>query len=376
MGHSTFFPPTYITNGITVSISANDFIVTASAPGTFTSAMINQQIRIGGQGGNTYPTYTIVQILSDTQVLIDTPWIGPTQVAQPFQVFVCYFQVPSDFQYFVSMINTTSNYRLWTNLTQAEIDLADPQRIQQGISFATAFYDFTPNYAGTVGSAVQVLGTGQALIATTSGGGFSYPANSLYTVEISLGGAIGTAQFVWRQDTQPFSPAITTPPDPFTPIQLSNNVYVYFPAGTYNTGDIFVIQCTATNSPSVARYEIWPRPINTPYVYPYIYRKVLPALTDDVPGLPSSIANRGDVLLEMALERAASWPGTTTLVNPYHDLNQAKYHNARAEMLINELEKKDDDIAIKNLSYKNIPFYPAPWLDGSWLQTHAIYPSP
>ena len=117
-------------------------------------------------------------------------------------------------------------------------------------------------------------------------------------------------------------------------------------------------------------------PINMPYVYPYLYIAKWPALTDDQPVLPGLLARRGDVLLEMALTNCARFPGTDTTPNPYYDLNLARQHEIKAETLIYELEKKDDDLASKNMSYMNLPFYPAPWLDGSWLQSHAIFPTP
>lgn len=377
--HSAFFPPTYnLTDAVSVS-PGSPFVT--STGGFFVPAMVGQQIRLGALGGTSYPTYTILQYLGPSQIMMDSAWVGPTLTNQPYQVFQCYFPVPADFKSFYSLVNTTANYRLWTNLTQAELDLADPQRVQSGITFAAAFYDYTQNYTGTVAPTLQVVGTGSVPNATTSYG-FTYPADSIYSLQITTGGIVGTAVFQWKQDGGPWTAGVVS--DTF-PIDLSNGVQVFFPAGTYNAGDVFVVRCNAQGVHGVPRYELWPRPINAPYVYPFIYNCYVPELTDANPSLPEFIANRGDVLLEMALAAAARFPGQTAdnsassfilrKTNQYYDLQLAQIHEGKAEKMINELELKDDDVAIKNLVYKDIPFYPAPWLDGSWLQRHAIYPN-
>jgi hypothetical protein len=385
-GHSTFVPPVY---NITTqcSVDSNVPIVTASAA-QFTPDMVGKQIRIGALGGTSYPTYTITQVLSPTILLMDQGWWGPPLTNQQYQIFQCYFPVPQDFQSFISLVNTTSNYRLWTNLKQSELDIADPQRIQIGITFAAAFYDYYPNSTyGRVFPALQIIGAGGAgdgSPVSTTENGFTYPQHSTYTIQILTTGASGNATFQWKQQSVNYSsgwsPALTTSTDAQ---DLSNGVQVYFPnSGTYTAGDVFIINCAPGDNPGdvqfsgVPRYELWPRPILTPYVYPFLYAKKLPDLTDSNPVLPEFVARRGDILLEMALDRASRWPGTETMRNPYYDLNLARDHAAKSENLIYELERKDDDTAAFDMSYKTVPYYPAPWLDGSWLQTHAIYPNP
>lgn len=374
--HSSFYPPAFSTAGFTVAINPNSYLVTVDSGGNFfTPQMTGVQIRFGGLSGTSYPTYTLNNYISPTQFLLDTPWIGPALNHQQFVVFQCYFPVPLDFQSWITLVNTTANYKLWTNLTQAELDLADPQRIQQGITFACAYYDTTQNFNGTVGPVLQIVGTGAAPISTTGPDGFTFPESSIYSVQIVTGGALGTATYSWQQNAGGSSPVITTPTNQ-TAVFLSSGVGLIFPAGTYVSGDTFVLNCIAGATTGALRYELWPRPVNAPYSYPFIYRKIPPDLTDASPQLPHLIANRGDVLLEMCLAQCAAFPGTDTTRNPYYDLTLARMHEAKAETLIYELEKKDDDTAEHDLSYQNLPFYPAPWLDGSWLQTHAVYPAP
>lgn len=368
--HSAFFPPTYTTTD-TVTVTANDFTVTSTG-GLFLPSMVGKQIRVGGTSGAAYPTYTIAQYVSTTVVLLDSPWIGSTLAGQTYMVFQCYFPVPADFQRFVSLVNQTSNYQLYTNIQQAMIDRMDPQRVQIGIPFCASFYDYTKTYAGKIGPVLQIIGSGASPVSTTSDG-FSFPADSLYTIKIVAGGASGAATFGWSQDGGSFSATLTTDS---TAIDLSNGVQVYFPVGTYVTGDVFVIQCTADQEQGVPRYELWPRPINVQYVFPFLYVAKIPSLSDTLPGLPEFVARRGDVLLEMCLERCALWPGTETMANPYFNGNLARAHALKAEFLINELEVKDDGTAMSDLDWTNWPFYPAPWLDGNFMQSHAIYPNP
>jgi hypothetical protein len=369
MKSGSFYAPVITVTG-TVAVTGSSAVVTGSGTG-FTSDMVGRQIRIGAVTGGSYPTYTISQVISTTQIALDSIWIGPTLTGQAYQVFQCYFPVPADFQSFYSVINPTANYRLNHNATEAEFDSYDPQRAQSGIAYALAYYDTTQNNEGTVGGALQVRGTGATPVATTELG-YSYPLDSLYSVEITQAGIVGTAQFKWKQDAG--TTAGTGVTTDSSPIALSNGVEVYFPAGTYNLGDVFVIQCKADTTSGVLRYEMWPRPIGTNYVYPYWYESKRPALSDDSPQLPGLISNRGDVLVEMALTNLALWPGTADQPNPYRDVGTSNIHRITAEKLIYELEKKDDETGIKDLTYQNLPFM-GPWCDGNWLQSHAIYPN-
>lgn len=368
MKTSSFYVPTYTYPG-TVSVTGGSAVVTGVST-TFTGDLQGKQFRLGSIGGTAYPTYTIIQFVSTTSVVLDRPWVGPSLSAQSYQLFQCYFPVPEDFQYFYSVTNPTANYRLNHNATQAEFDSYDPQRSQSGIAYAMAFYDYTQNLSGTIAATLQVHGSGAVPVSTTALG-FTYPQDSTYSVEITTGGIVGTAAFKWQQDTGTTAGTLVTTSS--SPIDLSNGVQVYFPAGTYVLGDVFVIVCKAQAVSGVPRYEMWPRPIGASYVYPYMYAAKLPALTDEQPQLPEFIARRGDVLLEMALTNLALWPGTSNQPNPYVNPGVSNIHRIAAEKMIYELETKDDSTAIKNLVYQGLPFM-GPWQDGSWLQTHALYP--
>jgi hypothetical protein len=364
---SSFFPNIFYNTGTATVTFGSPYITGVGT--TWAANFVGTQFR-GGSIPSAFPTYTILAVLSPTSVLLDKPWAGASSSGLQYQIFQCYFPVPSDFQSFESLTNPTNSFQIWTNLTQAELDRMDPQRVTSGVVYAAAFYDYTANYQGTIGPVFQVGGTGAAPVSTTTTG-YSYPSASTYVIQITTGGTVGSVIFEWRQDNGAYTTNVAVLNS--NPIILSNGVQVYFPAGTYNLGDIFIINASTEPVPSVPRYELWPRPINAFYVLPYLYIKLLPELTDAQPQLPPFVAQRGDVLLEMALQKCAQWPGTASMPNPYYNLQLAERHRITAEQLINELEKYDDNTGLQDITYQNWPFYPAPWLDGRWNQDHAIY---
>ena len=366
-GNNSFYPHIYDNTG-TISCTYGSPYITGSGT-AWDQTMVGSQIR-GGAYPSSFPTYTILAVLSTTSILIDNNWGAGDQTAIAYQIFQCYFPVPSDFQSFESLVNPTNSFQIWTNITQFDLDRMDPQRVTSGVVYGASFFDYTANYQGDIQSVLQVRGTGPSPVSTTSQG-YSYPTASTYTVEITTGGAVGAAIFKWKQDSGSYTTGVAVLDS--NPMDLSNGVQVYFPAGTYVSGDVFIINCTTEPVPSVPRYELWPRPINTFYVLPYLYVKLLPALTDDQPQLPPFVAQRGDVLLEMALAKAAEFPGTATMPNPYFSPAMRDRHMVKADQLIFELEKYDDNTGSQDISYQNYPLGPAPWLDGKWNQDHAIY---
>jgi hypothetical protein len=358
---NSFYIPVIVTGG-TVSTTSGSPIVTGSGT-AFTGSMIGRQWRIAVN----YPTYTILQVVSPTSLVLDRAWNGPALSGYSYQIFQSYYSVPNDFQYFIVVTNPTNNYRLNHLASQSELNSHDPQRAQFGIAYACAFYDYSQSQIGIISETVRVRGSGSVPVSTTTLG-YSYPIDSLYSLEITSGGAVGAAQYKWSQDGSVQGTGIVSQSDPF---DLSNGVQVYFPDGIYELGDVFVIQCNAQSVAGVPRYELWPRPADNA-VYPFQYISRIPELSDAQPQLPPPFSRRGDVVLEMAMTNAALWPGSEASPNTYRDPGVSNAHRVTAERMIYELEKKDDETAIKDLSYSGLPFM-GPWHDGSWLQTHAIY---
>lgn len=128
-----------------------------------------------------------------------------------------------------------------------------------------------------------------------------------------------------------------------------------------------------TSSPPLPRYEIWPHQ-KADYVYPFLYEARATDLEDTGAELPRYI--RGDVLLEMALEECARWPGPSAeRKNPYYSVTQSQAHQKRSEFMIGELERQDEEVYNVDTRYQQIvsmPWSIFPQGDASWLQRHAL----
>jgi hypothetical protein len=334
--------------------------------------MVGQQIRLGGL---LYPYYTVAAFVSPTALLIDQPWAGPDVTLAPYQILQCFYPVPSDFGYWYVLTSIKDAYRLWTDATQDDLSLWDPQRTNQGQTYACVFRDYQQNFSGIVGPCIGAIVTGATPVSTTSFG-FSYPANTSYIVQIVSSGQAGTATYQWMRAGQAsFQPTVTSS-DQAT--DLMDGVQIYFPDGvTYNAGDLFIINCTAQTTSGVPRYELWPAPTTSSYLYPYIYIAKESDLTPQQPQLPPFVANRGEVLLEMALASCARFPGQDTAhPNIYFDLKLAAMHEMRAQQMIWDLQRNDEEVGVSLLTYKNMPYASGPWFDGSWQQSHAPFLNP
>ncbi len=294
-------------------------------------------------------------------------------VAQPYQILQIYYPVPADFGYWYVIVSIKDGYRLWTNVTESDLALMDPQRTNQGQTYAAAFRDYTPQLGGVIGPVIPISSpTDPAPVSTTSTG-YSYISNASYIVEVVTGGISGTATFKWlRAGQTAFQPTIATAD---TAQDLQDGVQIYWPDGvTYVSGDQFVINAQALMTQSGPRYELWPGPTFSGYLYPYIYIAKEYDLTADQPQLPPFIANRGEVLLEMALASCARYPGADAEhPNVYFNLALATMHETKAMSLIWDLERNDEEVGVTNVTYQEYPFYPAPWLDGSWQASHAPF---
>lgn len=371
-GSGVFSPPTLYNIGAASSNSAIGQPTLITGVGTtWTPSMIGSQIRVGGL---LYPFYTIVGWLSATQIVIDQPWAGQDVVGQSYTIQQIYFPVPTDFNYFLDncIVSIKDGYRLWTSLTQAELDMMDPQRTNYGQTYAAVFRDYSTISAGVVYPALP-LGTYAANpFSLTSG--YTYPASATYLIQIQSGGVTGTATFVWTRigTTVGFSFPVVT--QTFA-LNLSDGVQVYFPTGaTWTVGNSWIINAQPTPQTGGPRYELWPGPTYNAYLYPYQYIKKESDLTVQNPQLPPFIANRGEVLLEMGLEKCSEFPGADAdHPNPHYNLKQAAYHRAKVMNMLVDLERNDEEIGVTNISYEIYPMYPSPWSDGRWQQTHAPF---
>ena len=144
-----------------------------------------------------------------------------------------------------------------------------------------------------------------------------------------------------------------------------------------NTGNAYVVSYYDSNIffpsyaagvPTLPRYELWPHP--TGRIFPFLYEARATDLRDADATLPRYI--RGDLILEVALGEAASWPGTNGRKNAYFDMGISKRHDARAEFMVAEAERQDDETDMQDLMLQyNVPsLFAVPWGDSAWLQQH------
>jgi hypothetical protein len=126
-----------------------------------------------------------------------------------------------------------------------------------------------------------------------------------------------------------------------------------------------------TVTPPRPQVEFWPH-MKSQYSFPYLYVARATDLADSGAHLPFYI--RGDVLLEMALAEAARWPGSSRdKPSQYYSLSLAIMHERRAERMIMEMERNDDEVSEQDVQYAtSLPFGPMPWVDATWMQSHAL----
>lgn len=368
--NSTFSPPTLYNAGFasTNADSGNPTLVTGIGT-TWTTSMVGTQIRIGGL---LYPFYTIVGWLSATQILIDQPWAGPDVTAQSYTILQAYYPVPADFGYMYTATSIKDGFRLWCNLTQADLAMLDPQRTNFGQTNAVVFKDYTPQYGGTIYPVINVTSPSNPAPISTTDTGFTYVANASYIIQVVTGGGVGFSTYQWlRSGQSTFQSPVPTHADAQT---LADGVQIYWPDETFVAGDLFIINCLSQVIQSTPRYELWPAPTYSGYLYPYIYIAKEYDLTAEQPSLPPFIANRGEVILEMALQKCAEFPGAS-MENPniYHDLKQAVYHANKVRDMMIDLERNDEEVGVTNIDFQAYPYAPSPWMDGQWQQTHAPY---
>lgn len=369
--HGTFAPPNLYNTGQASSnvFSGNPTLITGVGT-VWTPDMIGRQIRIGGL---LYPFYTIVGWLSATSLLIDQPWAGPDVYGQAYTIVKAYFEMPDDFGYMYAVVSIKDGFRLFCNLTQADLAMMDSQRTNFSQTYAVVFKDYFSKFGGIVGPAVPINNLASPAPISTTTDGFSYVANATYIIQVVGGGVSGVAGFSWMRSGQSAMQPVIPTAD--VPLDLSDGVQIYWPDGVnYVDGSLFIINCQSLLSGGRIRQELWPAPSFSGYLYPFIYISKETDLTKANPYLPPLIANRGEVILEMALEKCAEFPGQDSdHINIYHDLKQARYHADKVRDMLIDLERNDEEVGVTNIDFQIYPYAPSPWMDGQWQQTHAPY---
>lgn len=145
--------------------------------------------------------------------------------------------------------------------------------------------------------------------------------------------------------------------DPYTQRRLAywiteDQLNVLDPARTVSDSGPRVL---AAKHPSVypstlgrVQYEYWPRPTAV-RSYPVRYNTQASVLTD-TSTLTGVLADAAEVLICGALARAAEWPGTPDLKNPYFNLALADRKQREFAGLVQQLSLRDDDQAPDDLA--------------------------
>jgi hypothetical protein len=364
-GFDQFLVPAVYQTG-TAAVTQNSTTVTGTST-VWDTSMAGRQFRIGTAN----VIYTIQSVESATSLTLDKPWGNATATAQSYEIYQCYFTAPDDFQSFISVWDPNFNWQLVLDYSQNVLNAADAQRANSGNAYLVAWRDYSSSAIGKVEQPVQVDGSGPD---PGSAGTYSGPNNALFTVEITTGGASGTAVFRWKKDGGSYTSGVTT--DVAGAAQdLQDGVQVYFPTGaTYVLGDIWVIRATAGANAGRPRFEIWPHQ-KAQYVYPFLYWKRPMDISQTNVTIPYSIDS--NLILDMALAKAASWPGPATdRPNPFYRLELADRHERKAQQLLLQAQVKDQEIFMSDTIYQEataMPFAPVPALgDVNWLQKHDI----
>jgi hypothetical protein len=329
----------------------------------WTSDIVGRQFRIG----TVAPIYTVAQLNSATQLELVQVYGGKSAAAVGYQIFNAYITpTPTDFQDFISVKDTSMNWRLNLHVPQRYIDAIDAQRANTGTPYCLAdlAYNSTDTPAGSVGPCVQVAGAGPVPFSSGLYTGFSL---STYVVKITLGGIVGTSTFAWKKDNGSFSVDLPTTEQPFL---FDQGVQVQFPAGNYILNDTFVVQVTPGYKSSMPMFELWPYQLSD-RCYPYLYDKRFPDTDDPNWALPRFLD--GDLLIKGALADISRWAGLSDQKNPVFSLDTSKQYEAQYEAKMIQLQREDDEVYQESVRYDlGMPMADMFWPGADWAQDHGV----
>lgn len=328
-----------VTSTGTVTTTINSDRVTGIGT-AFTNAHVGQQFRIGNS-----PLYTINYVFaaSGTDCLqLSLPWGDSSRTGSQYEVYRALVEVPDDFHSFVSVINPRTGYQMGLGAEAREVDQVDAQRTSAGEPFMICSADYTETYSGTVGTVLQVKGSGPDPVA---GGTYTGVNDAVFVVECTLGGASGVATYQWRKDTGTTTTGLVTSTDP---VELQDGVAISFPTGTYVLGDIWIVSTTSKANPGSPRYEPWPH-VKSASILTYLYECRMPDISE-LGYVPRYIT--GEVLTFGAMKHLCAWKGRDEEhSNPLYDLQASRTYERWFNERCGKLEQLDDDVYPADVSY-------------------------
>lgn len=371
VAQSQFITPNVYSVGL-ASASIGSNVVTGTGT-VWTQALVGQQFRFG----TVAPVYTVVEVDSPTQLLLDQPFGGIISASPTgYQIFVGYLTPPPDFQDFISVRDTFNNYRLRTHLSQEYLDSIDSQRATSGNAYGIADFRYsTSPTVGSVSPSAVALGSNLDPAPVTSGT-YVGRTDSIFIITVTQGGVTGTAQFSWAKDNgQPQAGIVTTA----SAFPLQEGVNIQWPVGpagsplNYVQGDIFVCKVRPGFALSVPQYELWPYGMSQ-RVYPFMYDKRFPDIDDPNGMVPPFID--ADLLVKGALADVCRWKGTEQRANPMYGLDTAMSFEKEFQAKVAELEREDDEVYCVDTRYQMesfslLEYAPFPF-GANWAQSHAV----
>jgi len=103
-------------------------------------SMIGEQFRVGFST----PIYTIVNVVSPTQLQLDLPWGSPTQSNLGYQIFQNIVNFGPNIKRLLDVVNQVQGYRLGLNIPQTVLDIYDTWRTNMGWTILVANYAPSP----------------------------------------------------------------------------------------------------------------------------------------------------------------------------------------------------------------------------------------
>lgn len=125
------------------------------------------------------------------------------------------------------------------------------------------------------------------------------------------------------------------------------------------------------NNTVIRRYEWWPKIAPGPKSYPIRYTKRPPLMSNptDRPIWPL----RGDVIRKGALAELCLWPGTSTVKNPYYNINQHQLMEDEFQKGLHGCWRDDQSTSQTAILYEDWEGVPYAPIDARYLQTHDIF---
>jgi len=118
-------PAVYNTGTITVT---NNSTAIVGAGTTFTSAMANRQLQVGGF------TFNINTFTDTTNLVIDRKWQSATAAAQTYSIVQGWITpAETDFQSFLSVVDPSNSWRIRLHFNYRDLDRIDPRRASSGV---------------------------------------------------------------------------------------------------------------------------------------------------------------------------------------------------------------------------------------------------